>query len=809
MAKMMKRFLVLGVALFLGIATRIVPASAQQIDRTQLPIPDTQYKYPGKVPLDARDAKFPPLKLLRPPDGAPNVVVILLDDIGFGAPSTFGGGVNMPTFDALAREGLRYTQFHTAALCSPTRQALLTGHNHHSVGMGSITELATSAPGNNGIRPNQAATIAEILKLNGYNTAAFGKMHQTPVWETSVSGPFTRWPVGDGFEKFYGFLGGETNQWAPLVFDGVTHVEPPHTPGYNFMTDMTDQAIAWIRFQHTMTPDKPFFVYFAPSALHAPHHTPKEWRAKYAGKFDEGWDKYREETLARQKQLGVVPQATKLAPWAPGVKHWDELSADEKKVAERLMENYAGFGEYADHEIGALLDSLKGLGVYDNTLVIYIAGDNGMSAEGGLLGTLNEMAAFNGVPDTTANILAHLDDIGGPNSFAHIPVGWALAGDTPFQWTKQVASHYGGTRNGMVISWPAGIKDVGGIRTQWHHVVDITPTILAATKLPQPKTVDGIKQKPMEGVSMVYSFADAKAPTTHTTQYFEMFGNRGIYHDGWTAVTRHSIPWDVAGTPPKFSEDKWELYNTNDDFSQSQDLAAKYPDKLSELQRLFLAEAEKYNVLPLDDRRIERFVPTLAGRPSLMRGRTSVTLYPGMTAMLENATIDIKNRSHTITPEIEIPQENAQGVIIAQGGRFGGWSLYVKDGKLKYCYNWLDREHYTLESKEALPAGKVTVKFDFNYDGGGVGKGGTGQLLVNGQKVAEGRIEHTIPFIFSADETEDVGEDLGTPVTEDYKEGDNKFTGTIDKVTIAVTPPPAQVQKEEEAQDAVIDEGIN
>jgi arylsulfatase A-like enzyme len=785
------------------------PAYAQQIDRTQLPIPDTQYKYPGKVPLDARDAKFPPLKLLRPPDGAPNVVVILLDDVGFGAPSTFGGGINMPTLDALAKGGLRYTQFHTTALCSPTRQALLTGRNHHSVGMGSITDLATSAPGYTGMRLNDAATVAQILELNGYNTAAFGKMHQTPVWETSISGPLTRWPIGDGFEKFYGFLGGETNQWAPLVFDGVTHVEPPHTPGYNFMTDMTDHAIAWMRFQHTMTPDKPFFVYFAPGALHAPHHTPKEWRDKYAGKFDEGWDKYREETLARQKQLGVVPQTTQLAPWPASVKHWDELGADEKKVAERLMENYAGFGEYADHEIGRLTDTLKELGVYDNTLVIYIAGDNGMSAEGGLAGTLNETTAFNGVPDTTENILAHLDEIGGPNSFPHIPVGWALAGDTPFQWTKQVASYYGGTRNGMVISWPARISDAGGVRTQWHHVVDITPTILAAAKLPQPKTVDGIKQKPMEGVSMAYSFANAKAPTTHTTQYFEMFGNRGIYRAGWTAVTRHSTPWDASATLPKFTEDKWELYNTNDDFSQSQDLAAKYPDKLKELQRVFLAEAEKYNVLPLDDRRVERFVPTLAGRPSIMWGRNSVTLYPGMTAMLENTTIDIKNRSYTITADVEVPKETAQGVILAQGGRFAGWSLYVKDGKLKYCYNWLDRQRYTLESKDTLPDGKVTVKFEFTYDGGGVGKGGSGQLFVNGGKVAEGRIERTVPFIFSGDETEDVGEDLGTPVTEDYKEGDNQFTGTISKVTIAVTPPPAQTQKEEEGQDAVIDEGIN
>jgi len=784
-------------------------AGAQEINRLQLPIPDVQYKYPGKVPLDARDAKFPPIKELRPPKGAPNVVVILLDDIGFGAPSTFGGGINMPTLDALAKSGLRYTQFHTTALCSPTRQALLTGHNHHSVGMGAITELATSAPGYNSIRPNQAATVAEILKLNGYNTAAFGKMHQTPAWEVSVSGPLTRWPIGDGFEKFYGFLGGETNQWAPLIFDGVTHVEPPREPGYNFMTDMTDQAIAWMRFQHTMTPDKPFFIYFAPGALHAPHHTPQAWRDKYKGKFDEGWDKYREETLARQKQLGIVPQNTQLAPWPASVKHWDELSADDKTVAERLMENYAGFGEYADHEIGRLIDSLKEAGVYDNTEIIYIAGDNGMSAEGGLTGTLNEMTSFNGVPDTTANILAHLNEIGGPKSFPHIPVGWALAGDTPMPWTKQVASHYGGTRNGMVISWPAGVRDGGGIRTQWHHVIDITPTILETAKLPQPKLVDGIKQKPIEGVSMVYTFTNPKAPTRHRTQYFEMFGNRGIYSDGWTAVTRHSTPWEVASAPPKFSADKWELYNTNDDFSESQDLAAKYPDKLKELQRLFLVEAEKYNALPLDDRRIERFVPTLAGRPSLMWGRTSVTLYPGMVAMMENATLDIKNRSHSVVADIEVPQGGGEGVIIAQGGRFGGWTLYMKDGKLKYCYNWLDQDRYTIESKDALPAGKATVKFDFKYDGGGIGKGGTGSLYLNDQKVGEGRIDKTQPYIFSADDTEDVGEDLATPVSDDYKEGDNKFNGTIDKIVLWITPPPAEVDQDEERQEAVIDEGIN
>ena len=808
MTKVTKLFLVLGAVLCLVIVARIVPASAQEIDRTQLPIPDTQYKYPGKVPLDARDAKFPPIKLLKPPEGAPNVVVILLDDIGFGAPSTFGGGINMPALDSLAKQGLRYTQFHTAALCSPTRQALLTGHNHHSVGMGSITELATSAPGYNSIRPNEAATIAEILKLNGYNTAAFGKMHQTPAWEVSVSGPFTRWPVGDGFEKFYGFVAGETNQWAPMIFDGTTRIEPPHTPGYNFMTDMADQAIAWMRFQHTMTPDKPFFIYFAPGALHAPHHTPREWRDKYKGKFDEGWDKYREETLARQKQSGLVPQNTQLAPWPPSVKHWDELSADDKKAAELLMENYAGFGEYCDHEIGRLMDALKEAGVYDNTLTIYIAGDNGMSAEGGLTGTLNEITAFNGVPDTTANILAHADEIGGPNSFPHIPVGWALAGDTPFQWTKQVASHYGGTRNGMVIVWPARIHEAGGVRSQWHHVIDVTPTILEATKLPQPKFVDGIRQKPIEGVSMAYTFDDSKAPTRHRTQYFEMFGNRGIYHDGWTAVTRHSTPWDTTAVLPKFTEDKWELYDTNTDFSQAQDVAEKYPDKLKELQRLFLDEAEKYNVLPLDDRRIERFVPALAGRPSLMWGRTSVTLYPGMSGIMENATLDIKNRSHTITADIEVAQGGGDGVIVAQGGRFGGWTLYTKGGKLKYCYNYLNQERYTVESKDALAPGKAVVKLEFKYDGGGVGKGGTAALYVNDQKVAEGRVDKTQPYVFSG-EGEDIGEDLETPVSEDYKEGDNKFTGTIDKVTIAVTPPPADVQKEEERQDAVIDEGMN
>lgn len=770
------------------------PASAAKLDRTVLPIPE-----PKRAPintLDVRNAKAPPRFEVKAPKGAPNVVVVLIDDMGFGQPSTFGGGIAMPTLDRLADGGLRYNNMHVTALCSPTRAALLTGRNHHSNNTGAVQDIATAFPGNTGVRPNSVAPLAEMLQLNGYNTAAFGKWHLTPLWETTVSGPFERWPTGSGFEKFYGFLGGETNQWSPYIFDGTTRVELPHDPNYNFMTDMTDQAVGWVRAQQSLTPDKPFFVYFAPGATHAPHHAPQEWADKYKGKFDAGWDKYREETLARQIHLGVVPPDTKLAPKPVAIKDWDTLTAEEKRLYARQMEVFAGYAEYADHEIGRLVKTLEEMGAMDNTVFVYIAGDNGASAEGSMSGMFNEMLAFNGIPATVAEQMPFIDKWGGPESYPHFAAGWAVAGNAPFAWTKQVAADYGGTKNGMVVHWPKGIRARGELRTQWHHVVDVAPTVLEIAGLPEPKTVNGTKQRPFEGVSLAYTLNDAKAADRHRTQYFEILGNRAVYHDGWLARTVHRAPWERQPRAA-LDQDKWEIFDTRNDFSLANDLAEKQPAKLKTMQALFLKEAVKYNVLPLDDRGLERLVPALAGRPDLMAGRTSLTLYEGMTGILENAFIDVKNRSLTVTAEVEIPQGGANGVILAQGGRFGGWALYMKDGKPAYAHNLVGMERTTVAAAQPLPAGKATIALDFAYEacpepcrgGGGPGKGGTAILSVNGQKSAEARIPRTTPFIFSADEGADVGIDEDTPVTEDYKQGDNKFTGKIVKVTVETKAP--------------------
>jgi len=621
-----------------------------------------------------------------------------------------------------------------------------------------------------------------MLRLNGYSTAHFGKNHETAPWEVSPSGPTDRWPTRSGFDKFYGFIGGETNQWAPLLYDGMTQVEPSKDPNYNFMTDMTNQAIEWMGYQKSLTPDKPFFIYFAPGATHAPHHVPKEWIAKYKGRFDQGWDSLREETLARQKRLGVVPAETKLAPKPAAIKDWAALTPDEKKLFARQMEVFAGFGEYTDTEIGRLIQAIEATGQLDNTLIFYIVGDNGASAEGGMVGLYNEMTYFNGVNETVQDILKHYDELGGPTTYPHYAAGWAVAGDTPFTWTKQVASSYGGTRNGMVIHWPKGITAKGELRSQWHHVIDIAPTILEAAGLPEPKSVNGTPQTPIEGVSLAYTFADPKAPSRHTTQYFEIFGNRAIYDNGWLAGTVHRAAWEFKPRTT-LENDTWELYDTRTDFSLANDLAAKNPERLKELQALFLKEAVKYSVLPIDDRTLERLNAALVGRPDLMAGRTSLTVYQGMLGMSENVFINVKNRSHTITAEIDIPKTGAKGVLLAQAGRFGGWSFYLKDGKPTYTYNWLGLQRYTVAAKEALPAGKATIRFEFAYDGGGVGKGGTGTLFVNGKKVATGRIDRTQCCSFSADEGADVGADEGTPVTEAYKVP-FKFSGKIGKVTI-------------------------
>lgn len=758
--------------------------SPDGLDRTRLPI--SEPSHPTITELDVRNAKAPPRFEVKAPKGAPNVVVVLLDDMGFAHPSTFGGAIAMPTLDRLAAGGLRYNNMHVTALCSPTRAALLTGRNHHTNNTGAVQDVATAFPGYTGVRPASVAPLAEMLRHNGYNTAAFGKWHLTPLWETSISGPYATWPTNSGFEKFYGFLGGETNQWAPLLYDGVARVELPNDPNYHFMTDMTNQAIAWVRFQQSMTPDRPFFVYFAPGATHAPHHVPKAWADRYKGKFDGGWDKYREEALARQIKLGIVPPGTKLAPKPEAIKDWDTLSADEKRLFARQMEVYAGFAEHADHEVGRMVTALEDLGVMDNTLFVYIAGDNGASAEGGLNGTSNEMTYFNGVQETVADQLQHLDQWGGPNTYPHFAVGWAVAGNTPFALTKQVGGDLGGSTNGMVVHFPRRIEAKGEVRSQFHHVVDLAPTVLEVAGLPFPESVNGTTQKPFEGVSLAYTFDDAKAAGRHRTQYFEIAGSRAIFHDGWFARAIHRVPWEPQPRTP-LDKDVWQLYDTTKDFSLADDLAAQHPEKLQELQALFLVEAKKYDVLPLDDRSFERMDPLIAGRPDLMGSRTSLTLYPGMTGMMENTFLGLKNRSKSITAEVEIPAGGANGVILAQGGRFGGWSLYLQDGKPTYTYNWIGLQRYTVAAAEPMAAGKAVLRVDFAYDGGGRGKGGTLTLSVGGTKVAEGRVEQTTPFTFSLDEGADVGGDFDTPVTEAYQAGlPSRFTGKIEKVTVEV-----------------------
>lgn len=755
------------------------------LDRTVLPIAEP--KIAAITTLDARNGKAPPRFDVKAPTSAPNVLIVLIDDMGFGQSSAFGGPIQMPTLEKMGKGGLKYNKFHTTALCSPTRAALLSGRNHHVNNMGSITETATVFAGQTGQRPNSVAPLAEMLRLNGYSTAAFGKSHETAAWEVSASGPTDRWPTRSGFDKFYGFIGGETNQWAPAIYEDMSRIELPKDPNYHFMTDLANQAIKWTSAQKSLTPNKPFFTYFAPGATHAPHHVPKEWIAKYKGKFDQGWDKLREETLARQIKLGVVPAGTKLAPKPEAIKDWDKLTDDERKLFTRQMEVFAGYGEYADFEIGRVIQAIDDLGQLDNTLIFYLVGDNGSSAEGGMNGLFNEMTYFNGVVETVPEILKHYNELGGPNSYPHFAAGWAVAGDTPFTWTKQVAGTYGGTRNGLVVHWPNRIKAKGEIRSQWHHVIDIAPTILEAANLPEPKSVNGTLQTPIEGVSMLYTFADPKAKDRHTTQYFEIFGNRGIYHDGWLAHTVHRAPWESQGRHP-YLEDQWELYHVDEDFSSANDIAAKNPDKLKELQELFLKEAVKYQVLPLDDRFLERTNASLVGRPDLMAGRTTLTVFEGMIGMTENVFINIKNRSHSITAEVEIPTSGADGVILSQAGRFGGWSLYVKEGKPIYAYNFLGLKTTKIVGNDSLPAGRSTIRFEFAYDGPGLGKGGTGTILVNGNKVVEGKIDRTQGMAFSADEGADVGQDGETPVSDDYKQGDNKFTGKIKKVVIEVGP---------------------
>lgn len=765
-------------------ATSGLAASAQD----NLPQPDP--KFHGKIGKTYHDSTADKAMFASPaaPKGAPNILLILIDDAGFGATSTFGGPCNTPVLDKLAAEGLRFNTFHTTALCSPTRAALLTGHNHHSVATGTITELGTGFPGYTGIIPRSTATIAQILNNTGYSTAFIGKSHNVPSNTLNNVGPFVRWPNHLGFDYFYGFNGGEADQWFPTLYENLNPVQAWGTPeeGYNLGIDQTDKAIAWMNNEKSLAPDRPFFLYYAPGATHAPHHPPKEWAEKYKGKFAMGYDKIREVIFKRQKELGVIPRDAKLTPRMKQVPSWDSHNARAHKLFERQMEVYAGYYEFIDHQIGRILEAIDKIGQTDNTLVIYIAGDNGASAEGSLIGTANELMNLNGLGPTIEQSMKFYDEWGGPETSPHYAVGWAWAMDTPFKWNKQVASHFGGTRNPMVVSWPARIKDKGGLRTQFHHVIDVAPTILEVIGIQQPKKFNGINQKPIEGTSFAYALADdaAKAPDRHTTQYFEIMGNRGIYHDGWILSAFHKVPWDTGGSVP-FDKDKWELYNVNEDFSQNDDLAAKNPKKIKELQAIFQKEGKKFGVFPLDDRLAGRLDVSL--RPSWTSNRTNFTFFPGMTHLDEGTAPNVKNKSHSITAEVEIPKKGAEGVLLAMGGGTGGYVLYIKDNKFTYYYDFFGYNDYKIEST-ALPTGKVTLKMDFKYDGGGAGKGGTVTLFVNGKKAGEGRVEKTIPARYGMD-TFDIGMDLNAPVVRGgiYKTP-YKFTGKIDNVKIELKP---------------------
>ena len=770
--------------------------SGESIERGVLPIPDRQPV--GLTTFDAKDpaTSFAAIEPLRPPAGAPNVLIVLLDDVGFGASSAFGGPCRTPTAERLAAGGLKYRRFHTTAMCAPTRQALLTGRNHHAVGMGAVADIATSAPGYSSIRPNTAAPLAQVLKLNGYATAQFGKCHEVPLWQTSPMGPYDAWPSGGGgFEYFYGFLGGETNQYAPSLYEGTIPVEPDRTPaeGYHFTEDMTDRAIGWVRQEKALMPDRPFFVYFAPGATHAPHHVPREWADRYRGEFDEGWDVLRERTFARQKELGVIPPEAELTARHEGIPAWEEMPEELRPVLARQMEVYAGYLEHTDYHVGRLIDTLERLEVLDDTLVFYIVGDNGASPEGLINGTFNEMLFMNGVGELeTAEFMAtRIEQFGTPAAYNHYAVGWSHAMDTPYQWTKQVASHWGGTRNGAIVHWPRGISSRGEVRDQFHHVIDVAPTVLEVAGLPQPTFVNGVAQMPIHGVGMAYSFDAGAAADRRQLQYFEMVGNRGVYHQGWTAVTKHATPWVAGGELPAFDDDVWELY-APEDWTQARDLAAEMPGKLHELQRLFLIEAVKYSVLPLDDRRVERLNPEIAGRPVLIKGNRQL-LFGGMGRLTEATVVNIKNKSHAVTAQLTIPASGGEGVVVAQGGSFGGWSLYFKDGRPVYCYNLLGLERMKVSGGEPIGAGEHQVRMEFAYDGGGLGKGGVVSLYLDGSKVGEGRLERTQPFLFSMDETTDIGRDSATPVSDDHGAGDSAFTGRIEWVEIDVDAAAAEV----------------
>src|SRR5689334_2588603 len=788
----------------------IAPASAQQtsgvpgapdatttIDGKYLPPPPP--KFGGEIGLQASQSKpYWPAQVV-PPKGAPNVLLIMTDDQGYGVSGTFGGVIPTPALDRIARMGLRYTQFHSTALCSPTRAALITGRNHHSVGFGIISEQSTGYPGYDSVIGPENATVGTILQQNGYATSWFGKNHNTPSYQYSAAGPFDQWPSGMGFSYFYGFMGGETDQWTPYLFQNTTQISPwIGKPGYNLTTDLADEAIAHIQRLDAAAPDKPFFVYYVPGGTHSPHQPTKEWIDKFKGKFDMGWNELREQIFANQKRLGVIPAGTTLTPWPDGqpeyggakLPKWNTLSADEKKLFARQAEVFAAYAAYTDHEIGRVIQAVDDMGKLDNTLVIYISGDNGTSAEGSTIGTIFDLAPIQGVDMPVDLQLKFYDVLGSDHTTPHMSVAWSWAFDTPFKWTKQVASFFGGTRQGMAISWPGHIRDTGGIRPQFHHIIDIVPTILEVSGVQAPEVVDGIKQKPIEGVSMVYTFdsANAKAPSKRDTQYFEMFGNRAIYHDGWVAATVPPQPPWLMGTakmPDLMTGYKWELYNIADDYSENTDLASKNPDKLKELQGLFMDEARKYQVLPLDNSILQRI---LAPRPSATAGRTEFTYFGEVSGVPDGNAPNLLTRSYSITAEVEIPKSGAEGMLNTLGGRFGGYGLYLLKGKPVFTYNLLALEKFRWEGPQALTPGKHTILFDFKYDGPGMGKGGTGVLSVDSKEVASKTIPHTVPALMTIDESFDVGVDTRTGVDDkDYKPP-FRFTGKLDKLTIKLGP---------------------
>lgn len=770
------------------------------IDRSRLPLPEPEFK--GKIGKTYKESTSAWPELPKPPEGAPNVLLILLDDVGFGQASTFGGPVPTAALDKLAAEGLRYTRFHTTAICGPSRAALITGRNHHNCATGFLSEWATGFPSYNNMISQSTATVGRILKENGYATSWFGKNHNTPDWESSVAGPFDRWPTGMGFDYFYGFIAGETHQYYPVLFENTVAVEPDRSPeeGYHFQTDMTDRAINWIRYSKSVSPNKPFFCYFAPGAAHAPHHAPAEWRDRFKGQFDKGWEKVREETFKRQLDEGIIPPDTELTAKPDWVQDWDSLSDDEKKLFARFMENYAGFLAFADHECGRVIDAVRAMPDGDNTIIIYIVGDNGASSEGGMTGTVNEVMNLNGIPSSIEDNLAAYDEIGGPDTEPHYPLGWAWCGNAPFQWVKQVASHFGGSRNPMVISWPEKIKEKGAIREQFCHLIDVVPTLLEAAGIPAPTHVNGVEQKPMDGVSIQSTFADANAHAVRERQYFEIFSNRAIYDNGWIACAQHTFPWRQDFAPGNWDADEWELYNIDEDFSEAKNLAAQHPEKLEQLKQLFDEEALKNNVYPLDDRGAGRLAEPKPSPGGADPDRMDFTYYEGASRLPETAAPNTKNRSHSIRIQVDNYSGSAEGVLLAAGGSSAGYAIYILDGKAVYHYNFFERVRLNVISSKPLPKGKSTIEMAFAYDGGGLGKGGEAILLLDGEEVGRGRIEQTVAGRFGID-TFGVGSDSGSPVSDAYKPPFAFRGGRIEQVDIKLAPRNLSQSEEDELQE--------